>query len=106
MQHDYETAATCGCDNPYCPVCVGGIGWCRVCGAYEGGLTTECPGRQTTAAETDAVYHGRIDFRGGAWVDGVTSHMAHAYPERRDLPARPLTAEELARIIAEEEARQ
>ena len=81
MDHDYETSKTCGCSNPYCVVCVGDLAVCRVCGLYEGSLTTECPGVQCYSEKSSDVYAGKIDFRNGQWVEGVTKHMQHIYGE-------------------------
>lgn len=41
---------------------------CAVCTAWEGGLTTECPGRVTTYDEQEQVYAGKIDFINGQWI--------------------------------------
>lgn len=53
--------------------------YCCVCGGYEGGLPTHCPGKHMDSIQTDAVYQGKLDFRGGEWVGKPTVHMAHAY---------------------------
>lgn len=42
--------------------CDGGLFACSVCSSFEGATTTECPGRQMTPEERDAVYAGDIDF--------------------------------------------
>jgi hypothetical protein len=55
------------CQKPYCGICEGGLIICTVCGGAEGSLPTECPGRQMTEQEADAVYAGRLDFVHGAW---------------------------------------
>lgn len=62
------------CDDEDCPVCLGGLAWCTVCGGGEASLPSECPGRKMTDAEEDAVQDGRldfviVDFGRGEWVD-------------------------------------
>jgi hypothetical protein len=58
------------CENPDCQICGSGLDVCDVCGAYEGGLTTDCPGRQMTWEEIERVYkNGDLDFRNGEWVN-------------------------------------
>jgi hypothetical protein len=66
------------CPRPgICMICDGGLSVCVTCGAYEGGLATECPGPQTVDFKlgiyVDAlVYAGMIDFRDGWWVPLVS----------------------------------
>lgn len=59
------------CDEPACNIC--NLSVCMVCGAYEGGLTTECCGRTLSMEEIDEVYEGKKDFRYGRWIEGVTT---------------------------------
>ena len=66
------------CETPYCNICQGGLFLCSVCGLYEGGLTSECPG-ENSCDKADDVYRGKIDFRNGAWVEAVSKHS----PESR-----------------------
>ena len=80
-KHDYKTAKDCKCDNPYCNVCEGGLEICKVCGLYEGSLTTDCPGERVDGDSADKVYQGKMDYRNGEWVQGVTIHMRHVYGE-------------------------
>lgn len=40
---------------------------CTTCNGAEGTLPTDCPGVKMTSEQQDAVYAGRLDFRGGAW---------------------------------------
>lgn len=49
-----------------------GLAHCKVCNGGEGSLPTECPGRQMTATEADAVYAGQLDFVGGTWASATT----------------------------------
>lgn len=81
MKHQYWTAGECACDRPHCNICMGGLALCKVCGLYEGGLTTDCPG-VPSQDRSDDVYAGRLDFRNGEWVEEVSAHMAHAYPDK------------------------
>jgi hypothetical protein len=58
------------CEDPDCKICDSGLDVCDVCGAYEGGLTTHCPGRTITEEEMDRIYKkGNLDFRNGQWVN-------------------------------------
>lgn len=56
------------CSDWSCPICVGGLGMCSVCGGAEGTLTTECCGRQITEEEQHRIYEvGDLDFVNGEW---------------------------------------
>lgn len=65
--HTYEYHNEC--DNETCPVC--NLSVCLVCGAYEGGLTTECCGEHLNMDDIDDIYQGKKDFRYGKWIEGV-----------------------------------
>lgn len=67
MEHDYITPEECNCDKEHCPVCIGGLAICKVCGLAEGCLTTHCPGERVNGDDQDAIYKGHVDFRNGAW---------------------------------------
>ena len=45
------------CTCYHCTLCV-----CSVCGAYEGGLTSECPGERVDVDTTLAVYKTDLDY--------------------------------------------
>jgi hypothetical protein len=47
-----------GCNG--CQFCEGGLGWCTVCGAFEGQLLTTCPGYRLNEATLDACYRGNV----------------------------------------------
>jgi hypothetical protein len=55
------------CERPYCMFCDGGLFACSVCGCLEGSTPDECPGVRMTEEQIDAVYGGRLNFRGGEW---------------------------------------
>jgi hypothetical protein len=76
---DGHTAVECNCDEPYCQFCQGGLFACSVCGGLEGSVPTHCPGDAMTYKQNEDVYAGRIDYRDGAWVNGVTVAMVHAH---------------------------
>jgi hypothetical protein len=59
--HNYYT-------NDELPSCAQGLGVCRVCGAYEGGLATDCPGYHLSSREQQRIYAGTLDFKDGRWV--------------------------------------
>ena len=41
---------------------------CEVCGAAEGEIPTDCPGRKMTADEKERVFHGSLDYKNGKWL--------------------------------------
>ena len=51
---------------------------CSVCGAWEGGLPTHCPGARVTHDQMDAIAKGEIDFVEGEWTTNA------------DISSRPL----------------
>lgn len=57
----------CHCGEPHCPLCIGGLFICQVCGAAEGELATECPGEPLSQAIRVAVWDGVLDFKDGKW---------------------------------------
>ena len=50
----------CKCDRPYCQFCAGGLGWCTVCGGFEGSLLQSCPGKQLSRGEHDENYSANL----------------------------------------------
>lgn len=48
---------SCACTCYHCTLSI-----CKVCGAYEGGLTTHCPGERVDYDTTQAVYTTALDF--------------------------------------------
>lgn len=68
--HRFKTPADCTHSTEFdgsCPVCDGGLSVCLVCGAAEGELPRECPGRTMTREELDGVLDGRLDYVDGTW---------------------------------------
>lgn len=69
------TSDTCGGTCAACTLFV-----CAACGLSEGALTSECPGEVGDVRfglwsdRADAVYDGRLDFRGGQWVEETSPH--------------------------------
>lgn len=61
-QHDYHPLT---CD---CPTCSVGQESCRVCGAIEDELPTDCPGYRMSEYQLRDVAAGVADFRDGRWV--------------------------------------
>lgn len=79
-EHVYLDGKSCNCKKEgNCMICDGGLAICKICGLYEGSLTTECPSYDCYKDKSDDVYAGKIDFRDGKWVKGYTKHMAHIY---------------------------
>lgn len=48
------------CKQEGCYVCEGGLGWCIVCGAFEGSLLTHCPGFKLNPETIEACYNGNV----------------------------------------------
>lgn len=70
MKHDfYEHCENddCGGVCPYCPYCT--LAVCKICGLYEGSLTTDCPGVDSYTVYSDRIYNCEIDFIDGKWVE-------------------------------------
>lgn len=80
------------CDDSACMWCVGGLEICSQCHAFEGATPTECPRRSMTADESDAVYHGLLDFRQGAWQRRAARWIENsaAWGARPSHPPAPL----------------
>ena len=55
-----------------CQWCDGGLGFCIVCGGFEGTLPFECPGQKMYPWLKAAVWKGVMDFHDGKW------HYGHA----------------------------
>jgi hypothetical protein len=80
---------------------------CGVCGAYEGGLTTHCPGERVDFDTTEAVYRTDLDFttpRGWhrAGTPGPPRHAIFEKPEERE-PARVPTRDPGPRTFVTEQ---
>ena len=80
-KHFFRETENCTCsDTTACRmICDGGLALCALCGHLEGSLTTDCPGTQTHSQYGDLVYAGTIDYRKGAWVEGVSSPHTPAH---------------------------
>lgn len=65
MNHTWELHTMC--ERPYCPICVGGLGSCTVCGGAECELPSECPGAPMTDEQKEQVCAGQLDYRNGQW---------------------------------------
>jgi hypothetical protein len=79
--HVYEKHQ--GCNNPNCPVCDGSMTRCVVCGGSQGALTTDCPGELMLQKTLEMVDAGKMDFRGGEWINlkhtGMNGNRLSAY---------------------------
>lgn len=67
------------CYNESCMICDGGLFICTLCYLLEGSLTTECPKAFQTPETAHEVHAGRLDFRDGSWVTGISPHSPAAY---------------------------
>lgn len=74
------------CSRPGCKFCDGGLFECTRCHGFEGTLPSECPGEKLDAFQTDAVYAGLLDFRGGQWVEAPSGSVSTHYDGRPGLP--------------------
>lgn len=57
------------CNDENCVVCVGGLGYCNICGGAESTLTTDCGYTRLDDETQDRIYLGEIDYiRGRGWI--------------------------------------
>ena len=66
VEHIKDTSCNGDCGGT-CNICCLFI--CKVCGLYEGSLTTECPGVPSYKDHAAKVYAGLEDFIDGKWVE-------------------------------------
>lgn len=82
-EHQYLESSECwpthSGDTTVCNVCDGGLAVCKVCGLFEGALTTHCPGSKSYG-RSEEVYAGHVDFFHGEWTAGRIS--LHLPPSR------------------------
>jgi hypothetical protein len=80
-KHFFREPDNCTClgDSGCRMICEGGLALCALCGHLEGSLTTDCPASQTYTTYGDLVYAGTIDYRKGAWIEGVSSPHSPAH---------------------------
>lgn len=65
------------CDDSNCPICVGGLVHCSLCGGAEGYLPTDCPGLRMTDEQANDVLNLRKDYVDGqGWIDLVVTDFA------------------------------
>lgn len=79
-EHDYHPLS---CD---CAICSVGQEACRVCGAIEDELPTECPGYQMNEYQLQDVATGVADFKGGRWVYSSSEGGGLPVGERQSTP--------------------
>lgn len=53
------------CDDGNCFICVGGLGYCNICGGAEGTLTTDCGYVRLDSVAQDKIMNGEIDYKRG-----------------------------------------
>jgi hypothetical protein len=67
-----EHKLTPGCGKPDCRGCaVCNLRLCATCGLSDASLTTDCCGQEVSASAQGKICDGRLDFRGGAWVNAM-----------------------------------
>lgn len=81
------------CTCPHCTLCV-----CSVCGAYEGGLTTDCPGEKVDFDKQQEVYETNLDF-----TDARGWHQGE--PMKRRTPRFEVTIDARPRVGLDEPVR-
>ena len=71
-----------------CPHCT--LGVCEVCGAYEGGLTTDCPGTKVDYDRQKEVYETSLDYTDECgWHQGEPMKRREPRFESTKLPPQP-----------------
>jgi hypothetical protein len=81
LEHIQRTDCNGDCGGT-CSVCCLFI--CKVCGLFEGCLTSDCPGEASYKEHSDAVYAGKEDFRDGKWVEACSPHSPEYYRRKTD----------------------
>lgn len=76
----------CKCQSPGCMFCDGGLGWCTVCGGFEGTLSHECPGKEMHGWQKSGVWRGVLEYAGGQWRYGLTESARAVLRVRRGEP--------------------
>ena len=61
------------CEDIHCNIC--NLDICMICGASEGGLTTECSGNRLKDIDIQEVFRGIKDYRFGRWIKGVVTRF-------------------------------
>lgn len=79
LRGDSHTFVECRCVRTGCQFCDGGLAACKICGGFEGSLTTHCRGSRLSQPVLDAVYAGAQDFVGGEWVATASPHSQGFY---------------------------
>jgi len=76
--HQYHDGCKdkCGACNLCC------LSICKVCGLFEGALTTHCP-KTVTPEQQDLVYEGQLNFRGGEWLAECSEHSPKFWSKRK-----------------------
>jgi hypothetical protein len=70
MNHQYMTGKDCTTEWEERNIIDGGLSLCKVCGLFEGSLTTDCPGEKVSGKKGDEIYAGKIDYRDSeGWVN-------------------------------------
>lgn len=79
--HDYYDGCIDKCGS--CNLCC--LAVCKDCGLYEGALTTHCFNKHVTYDQSELIYKGVLNFRGGIWIEGECSeHSPVFYHKHKD----------------------
>jgi hypothetical protein len=74
------------CTTLHCNYCEGGLFFCTVCKCAEGTLASECPGEKVDSDKEELIYDGKLDYRGGKWVEKPSGSCYSHYDGRPGLP--------------------
>lgn len=76
-------STSCSCQH--CQLCV-----CELCGAYEGGLTTDCPGMKVSFDRQQEVHETNLDYTDDrGWHQGEPSKRRTPHFEDTKIPPQP-----------------
>jgi hypothetical protein len=73
VEHIYHQAGDGHeCNEFSCSYCE--LAVCRICGLFEGSLTTDCPGERVKCELSDKIYSEKLDYRvdEGGWVNKLS----------------------------------
>ena len=69
MEHVALRHTRCDSNPGMCPICDGGLFVCKICGAAEGEVPTDCPGEKLGPATLESIFKGDLDYKNGTWIN-------------------------------------